>query len=50
MSIVYIGMDVHKEQYTLSSYIFEKDRLDYEQKIEPDYKMVMKYIERLRER
>jgi len=47
-SIVYIGMDVHKENYTLCCYSYDEDKLGYQQKIEPDYKMVMKYIEKIR--
>ncbi len=49
-SIVYIGMDVHKENYTLCSYTFEKDELEYKQTMQPDYKMVLKYIEQIRKR
>ena len=49
-SIVYIGMDVHKENYTLCSYTFEKDELEYKQTMQPDYKMVLKYIEQIRRR
>ncbi|MCD8239261.1 MAG: hypothetical protein LUC92_08000 [Clostridiales bacterium] len=46
--IVYIGMDVHKESFTICSYTFEADKIQYLQKIQPDYKLVLKYIERLR--
>ena len=48
MSIVYIGMDVHKENYTVCSYNIEEDEQRYVQKLAPDYKMVMKYIEQVR--
>jgi len=41
-------MDVHKENYTLCSYSFEKDDLQYKQTMAPDYKMVLKYLEQLR--
>ena len=49
-SIHYIGMDVHKENYTLCSYSFEKDKLEYKQTIAPDYKMVLRYLEQIRQR
>jgi len=41
-------MDVHKENYTLCSYSFEKDELMYKQTVAPDYKMILKYLEQLR--
>ena len=47
-SIVYVGMDVHKESYTLCCYRFEDDKLRYQQKIEPNYKVVLKYLEQMR--
>ncbi len=37
-SIVYIGMDVHKESYNLCCYRFDEDKLQYHQKIAPDYR------------
>lgn len=46
--ILYVGMDVHKESYTVCSYSYEQDALEYQQKLLPDYKMVMKYLEQLR--
>ena len=49
-SILYVGMDVHKESFTLCCYSFEEDQLQYKQKIAPDYKMVMKYLEQVRKR
>ena len=49
-SILYIGMDVHKESYTVCSYSYEKDALEYQQKLAPDYKLVLKYLEQLRRR
>jgi len=49
-SILYIGMDVHKENYTLCSYSFEEDELKYKQTVAPDYKMILKYLEQLRNR
>jgi len=47
-SIIYIGMDVHKENYTLGSYCFDDDEVLHKQTVEPDYKMVLKYIEQVR--
>jgi transposase len=47
-SIVYVGMDVHKETYTLCCYRFDEDKLMYKQTIDPDYKLVLKYLERVR--
>ena len=49
-SILYVGMDVHKENYTLCCYSFEKDDLLYKQTIDPDYKMILKYLEQIRVR
>lgn len=46
--IVYIGMDVHKESFTICSYTFESDKVQYLQKIPSDYKLVLKYIEKMR--
>ena len=37
-TIVYVGMDVHKESYTLCCYTYA------------DYRMILKYMERIRER
>ena len=47
-SILYVGMDVHKENYTLCCYSFDKDDLQYKQTIAPDYKMILKYLEQVR--
>ena len=47
-SILYVGMDVHKENYTLCCYSFERDAIEYKQTLSPDYKMVLKYLERIR--
>lgn len=49
-SILYVGMDVHKENYTLCCYSYEKDALEYRQKLAPDYRMVLKYLEQIRMR
>jgi len=47
-SIVYIGMDVHKESYTVSCYTVERDASEYGQKLEASYKMVLKYMDGIR--
>ena len=47
-SIVYVGMDVHKESYTLACYDFETDSTKYVQKMPADYKMVLKYLDNIR--
>lgn len=49
-SILYVGMDVHKESYTVCSYSYEHDALEYQQKLPADYKMVLKYLEQMRKR
>ena len=36
-SIVYVGLDVHKESYTVCSYRFEDDEFKYHQKLPSDY-------------
>ena len=47
-SILYVGMDVHKENYTLCCYTIDKDEVQYKQKISADYKIILKYLERMR--
>ncbi len=47
-SIVYVGMDVHKESYTVCCYSFDKDQIEYTQKLSSDYKMILKYLEQVR--
>ena len=49
-SIVYVGMDVHKESYTLCCYRFDEDEVKYKQKMQPDYKSILKYLEQIRKR
>ena len=49
-SIHYVGMDIHKENYTLCCYSFEKDDLEYKQTVAPDYRMILKYLEQIRRR
>ena len=45
---VYVGMDVHKESFTLCSMIVEDEKASHYQKTEADYKKVLKYLEFLR--
>lgn len=49
-TIVYVGMDVHKESYTLCCYCYDTDKVEYKQTIPSDYKLVLKYIEQIRKR
>ena len=44
-SIVYVGMDVHKDSYTVCCFRYDEDKLQYQQKLAPDYKMILKYLE-----
>lgn len=41
---VYVGMDVHKESFSLCCYTFEDDRYAHHQKMDPDFSMVVNYI------
>ena len=47
-TIVYIGMDVHKESYTLCCYCYDTDKIEYKQTIPSDYRLVLKYMEAVR--
>ena len=49
-TIVYVGMDVHKESYTLCCYCYDTDKVEYKQTIPSDYKLILKYMERVRDR
>lgn len=49
-SIVYVGMDVHKESYTLCCYSYDTDKIEYKQTIPSDYKLILKYMEQIRTR
>jgi len=44
-SIIYVGLDVHKESYTVCSYRVEDDEVKYPQRLEADYRKVLKYLE-----
>ena len=45
---LYVGMDVHKESFTLCCYDMDEDRIFYTQKIEADYKQILKYLNAVR--
>ena len=45
---VYVGMDVHKESFTLCAYTLEKEKGSYSRRTPADYKKVLKYLEFLR--
>jgi len=47
-SVVYVGMDVHKESYTVCCYTFDADKIQYQQRIAPDCRLVLKYLEQIR--
>ncbi len=47
-SVVYVGMDVHKESYTMCCYTFDADIIQYQQKIASDYRLVLKYLEQIK--
>ena len=47
-SIIYVGMDVHTTNYTLCCYSFENDQVFATTQVEPDYKNILKYLERIR--
>lgn len=45
---VYIGMDVHSTNYTLSSYIFEEDKHFATVKLSPETDSILNYIKRVK--
>ena len=45
---VYVGMDVHKESFSLCAYTIEAEKASHYQRTEADYKNVLKYLEFLR--
>ena len=45
---IYVGMDVHKDSFTLCSFTIEEDKGKHYQKTGADYKKILKYIEFLR--
>ena len=47
-STVYVGMDVHKESFSLCCYTNEKEQAEYPQKVDAHYSKVINYIEAMR--
>lgn len=47
-STVYVGMDVHKETFSLCCYTNEKEVAEYPQKVEAHYSKVINYLEAMR--
>ena len=45
---VYVGMDVHKETFTLCCYTNEKEKAEYPQKVNGHYSKVLNYINAMR--
>ena len=47
-SIVYVGMDVHKESYTLCTYTILEDQVKNKVRVVPEYLHILKYLETVR--
>jgi len=47
-SIIYVGMDVHSTSFTLCCYSFDTDKVSRIQTIKPDYKLILRYLEKIR--
>ena len=47
-STVYVGIDVHKETFSLCCYTNEKETPEYPQRVEGHYSKVLNYIEAMR--
>ena len=47
-NIVYVGMDVHKESFSLCCYTNEKEQSEYCQKVDGHYSKVLNYLEAMR--
>ena len=45
---VYVGMDVHKESFSLCCYTNEKEQAEYPQKVDAHYSKVLNYLEAMR--
>ena len=45
---VYVGMDVHKETFSLCCYTNEKEQAEYCQKVDAHYSKVLNYLEAMR--
>ena len=42
---VYVGMDTHKEKFSLCCYTFEDDKAAHAQSIAADYRLVLSYLD-----
>jgi len=49
-SIIYVGMDVHTTNYTLCCYSSEKDEIFATTQMQPDYRNILNYLNRIRMR
>lgn len=47
-STIYVGMDVHKETFSLCCYTNEKETAEYPQKVDAHYSKVLNYLEAMR--
>lgn len=45
---VFVGMDVHKETFSLCCYTNEKEQAEYPQKVEGHYSKILNYLEAMR--
>ena len=45
---LYVGMDVHKETFSLCCYDMQQDRIFHVQRMEADYKQVLNYLNAVR--
>ena len=45
---LFVGMDVHKENFTLCCYDVMQDKIFFTQKLEPDYNQILKYLTAIR--
>ena len=45
---LFVGMDVHKETFSLCCYDLQQDRIFHAQKMEADYKKVLNYLNAVR--
>ena len=48
INTVYVGMDVHKETFSLCCYTNEKELAEYSQKVDAHYSKVLNYLEAMR--
>ena len=46
---VYVGMDVHKDSYSVCCYTYEDDKCKYKRTFSSNYKSILKYLDSMRE-